>query len=55
MDDQPIAAPLRSNLVEYTVSELSRALKLDRAEFRLCTSARQDRVLIGAAMQGGLR
>jgi exodeoxyribonuclease VII large subunit len=27
MDDQPIAAPLRSNLVEYTVSELSRALK----------------------------
>ena len=27
MDDQPIAAPLRSNLVEYTVSELLRALK----------------------------
>jgi exodeoxyribonuclease VII large subunit len=27
MDDLPIAAPLRSNLQEYTVSELSRALK----------------------------
>ena len=27
MDDLPIAAPLRSNLPEYTVSELARALK----------------------------
>ena len=27
MDDQPIAAPLRSNLAEYTVSQLSRALE----------------------------
>jgi len=27
MNDLPIAAPPRSNLAEYTVSELSRALK----------------------------
>jgi exodeoxyribonuclease VII large subunit len=27
MDDTPITAPIRSNLAEYTVSELSRALK----------------------------
>ena len=27
MDDTSIAAPVRSNLAEYTVSELSRALK----------------------------
>ena len=27
MDDQPIAAPLRSNLAECAVSQLSRALE----------------------------
>jgi hypothetical protein len=42
MDDLPIAASLRSNLQEYTVSELSRALKRSIEKKLHLTSGRGD-------------